>query len=227
MKIKDNNSTYGIVDSALGSKEPVKKLLEIAVQLIENDDLDALHDIDVMLSDRYLHYLRNGSVQDLKRFQASILPFIDSDTGDRLRDSKEGARYYYRWDHYQDLCEMAVENYDPSLVRRLVESRKQGKALLYLLHKNREGIRHNELARKLDVKRSQLARLLNAFQEQELIARERMDNQTTVRLGLRGSTYVLEQLQLEKDSQDVYKTHPGGESAVAIPRPSYENEQVD
>lgn len=232
MKSKEKTNTSAIVGTALRSKEPVKELMEIAARLIANNDFEALHDIDVMLSESYLNYIRGGSIEDLKNFQKHILPFIDSDTGDGLRDSKEGNRYYHRWDHFQDLCEMAVENYDHALVRRFVESRKQGKDLLYLLHENRDGIRHNELARQLGIKRSQLSRLLNTFQEQDLITRERSANHTIIRLGLRGITYVLDSPppgkteSREKELEFVdntYKITTGERSVVAGCKPPYGN----
>ncbi len=53
----------------------------------------------------------------------------------QLMESEDGKRYFYRWHHFLDLCQLAVENYDPALMKRFVGSRKYGKELMTLLYK--------------------------------------------------------------------------------------------
>ena len=212
---KEASLSVDIFEAALGSEEPIKELFEIAARLIQDGEIGNLSDIDVMLIERFIEYLRGGSSDELDAFQAAVLSFTDSEIGDRLKANKEGQKYYYRWQHFHDLCGMAVENYDPKLAKRFVESRKHGKGLLTLLYQNREGIRHNELSKRLGVSPQYLSKLLREFQEHDLITRERKNKVSIIRLGAAGRAYISENFSFYETAGPVspgtYK--PGNQTA--------------
>jgi len=201
---KETSASVIIFETALSSKEPIKKLFEMAADSFQKGDMKNLWDIDVMLSDRFIEYLRTGTFDELNEFKYALLAFIDTQLGDQLKESEEGKRYYYRWAHFHDLCEMAIENYDPQLTKRFIQSRKHGKELMTLLYKyKKEGLRHNELAQQLGISPPHLSKLLREFIEHELITRERQNKFSIIRLSIIGNAYMKENQSEYEMDQDV------------------------
>jgi DNA-binding MarR family transcriptional regulator len=184
-------STY-IFETALNKKESIKKLFKMAADFIQKGEIHHLNDIDAMLTDRFIEYLRSGTFDELTDFQYSVLSFIDSRIGDQLQESSEGQYYYHRWNHFHDLCETAVENYDPQLTKRFIESKKHGKELMELLYQNKEGLRHNQLAQQLNISPQNLSKLLREFAQHELIIRERKNKLSIITLSITGKAYIKE-----------------------------------
>lgn len=73
-----------IFQTALTSAKPVEALLDIAATSIQNKEFDSLHDVDVMLIDRFIEFIRSGTHDDLHAFLYSILSFTDSNAADAL-----------------------------------------------------------------------------------------------------------------------------------------------
>lgn len=188
--------------TALTAKDPFKELLKMAADFVRKGDINSLYNIDVMLNDRFVEYLRNGNIDDLETFQMDVLYFTDGETGTQLKESEEGEKYFYRWHHFLDLFQLAIGNYDPALIKRFVESRKYGKEMLTLLYDRPDGIRHNELSKKLDISPQYLSKLLREFQAHDLVSRERKNKVSMITLGLIGRAYM-------KENQD----HPAREEA--------------
>ncbi|MGR3218364.1 MAG: hypothetical protein ACUZ8H_00920 [Candidatus Anammoxibacter sp.] len=194
------SNSVNIFQIALTDIRPVKALMGIAATSINsasnvnNKELTNLHDIDVMLMDKFIEYVRKGTNADLKSFLDDMLSFIDSNTGDKLKDSPEGKRYFFRWEHFHDLCNIAVGNFDVQAIERFIASRKHAAKLMEILNNEREGVRANELAKKLDnMKNPQLSRLLNEAEDEELVIRERLNKKcTVVKLSPAGIAYMEE-----------------------------------
>jgi DNA-binding MarR family transcriptional regulator len=210
-KHKEISSSVKILETALMAKDPFKTLFKMAADFITKGNLNELYNIDVMLIDRFIEYLRNGTIDDLKAFIYDVLAFTYSKTGDQLKESEEGKRYFYRWEHYHDLCDAAIEGYDPQLIKRLIESRKHGEELMTLLFRNKDGIRHNELSKKLGISPQYLSKLLKEFQEHDLVTRDSKDKVSIIRLGITGREYMKESedhlsyeenQQIDDDSED-------------------------
>jgi len=208
---KETSTSAIIFETALSSKEPIKKLFKMAADFIQKGEMNNLWDIDVMLSDRFIEYLRTGTFDELNEFKYALLAFIDTQIGDQLEQSKEGKRYYYRWSHFHDLCEIAIENYDPQLTKRFIESRKHGKELMKLLYK-KEALRHNELAQQLKISPQHLSKLLREFIEHELIIRERQTKFSIIKLSIIGNAYMKE---------DEYKYEMGQETGTLYHQEDY------
>jgi hypothetical protein len=219
---KETSTSVIIFETALSSKEPIKKLFEMAADFFQKGDMKNLWDIDVMLTDRFIEYLRTGTFDELNEFKYALLAFIDTQLGDQLKESEEGKRYYYRWAHFHDLCETAVENYDPQLTKRFIESRKHGKELMTLLYKyKKEGLRHNELAQQLGISPPHLSKLLREFIEHELITRERQNKFSIIRLSIIGNAYMKEnesKYEMGQDTGTVYhlEDYPDNTQPAAV-----------
>ena len=187
------NRTATIFETALIDKKPVNALLGMAESLVDKSEPDSLHDIDVMLNGIFVEYMRKGAMDDFDSFIDDILAFLDSPAGDRLKSLEKGERYFYRWEHFHDLCSAALENYDPIFTARFVNSRKNGPKLMQTLFNKREGVRFNKLAQdELKISQQNLAKLLREFEEHSLIVRERGKNHTIVRLDFLGRAFMTE-----------------------------------
>jgi CRP-like cAMP-binding protein len=187
---KELSDSVIIFEAALTSREPVKELLKMAADYIRKDEMENLNDIDVMLIDRFIEFLRQGTGDDLNDFQAAILSFTDNEMGQQLKLNEAGKRFFHRWDHFHDLCDAAIENYDPQQTKRFIESKKRGKELMQLLFENPEGIRHNELSSKLGISPQNLSKLIREFQEHQLISKERNNKVSIIKPGITGRAYL-------------------------------------
>jgi hypothetical protein len=107
-----------LLDFVLKSKRPADDLLEIAKNYVAKGDVAACHDIDIMLMDRYIKFVRNGTYDDLDKFLLDILSHLDGQFGDMLKSTEAGREYFERWMHFHDLCMVAVENYDFEMAKR-------------------------------------------------------------------------------------------------------------
>ena len=188
------NADKNAFDTILTSPEPVKAILDMATTAIQNNNLDVLHDVDVMLMDRFIEFVRNGTHDDLNSFLHKILSFIDSSEAGELKKLDEGQMYFHRWEHFHGMCNMAIENYDPRTVERFVMSRKHGAELLRILGEQEDdGVRSKELAGRLGVEPSYLARLLKEFEAIGLVTRDKHNSKLTmVKLDYLGRTYLAE-----------------------------------
>lgn len=186
------DSRAEILKIALTSTNPIKELMKAVVLSIKEGVTDNLREIDVALMDRFIEFLRSGARDDLNLFLHSILAFIDSKDGDKLKSLKGGKRYFFRWEHFHDLCNLSIENFNPLLVERFIASRKRGQDMMNVLYNNPEGLRHKELAKHLGISEQNLAKLLREFEHQSLIARERKDKVTMVRLSFAGRSFMAE-----------------------------------
>ncbi len=191
LPIQDEGAKSAL-DLALSSKEPIKALLKRAEGFIRDKNTEGLHEIDVVLNDRFIHFIRMGTMSQLNHFKISMLAFTDSPHGNRLKRWEPGRSYYYRWRHFHDLCDIAAENYDTQMVKRFVESKKHGKELLRFLYENIDGIRHRTLAEMLNISRQNLNKLILAFEAHNLITRERGTKHTVVKLDLHGRAFMEE-----------------------------------
>lgn len=230
---KEVSTPVKAIETALAARNPFKELLKMAADFIRKGEIDKLYNIDVMLTDRFIEYLRNGTFDDLDTFLYDVLSFTDSSIGDRLKENPEGKRYFYRWEHFHDLCDAAIEGYDPQLIKRLIEARKLGKELMNLLYLNEDGIRHNELSQKLGISPQYLSKLLKEFQEHDLITRERNNKVSIIKLSLTGRAYMKENenhLSRQKDEHAAIKTNdyiqyplltPGQASIIAERKREY------
>jgi transcriptional regulator with XRE-family HTH domain len=212
---KEISSSVKILETALMAKDPFKILFKMAADFITKGNFDELYNIDVMLTDRFIEYLRNGTIDDLEAFIYDVLAFTDSQIGDQLKESKEGKSYFYRWEHFHDLCDAAIEGYDPQLIKRLIESRKHGEELMAILFRDKFGIRHNELSNKLGISPQYLSKLLREFQEHDLVTRDSKDKVSIIRLGITGREYMKESgkhlsyeeiEQIDEESEDYRKS---------------------
>ena len=210
-----------VFETAFAAKKPFKELFNMAAGFVGKGEIDGLYNIDVMLSDRFVEYLRNGTIDDLETFQNDVLAFTDSKAGDRLMESEDGKRYFYRWHHFLDLCQLAVENYDPALMKRFVESRKYGNELMTLLYEAPDGIRHVELSDKLGISPQYLSKLLREFQEHDLITRERKNKVSIIMLGLNGKAYMKENKDRLPREQTGYRIDTEDRPVVAERREEY------
>jgi DNA-binding MarR family transcriptional regulator len=192
LKHKEISSSVKILETALMAKDPFKILLKMAEDFIKIGNFDELYNIDVMLTDRFIEYLRNGTIDDLEAFIYDVLAFTDSEIGDQLKEIEDGKSYFYRWEHFHDLCDAAIEGYDPKLIKRLIESRKHGEELMAILFQYKDGIRHNELSLKLGISPQYLSKLLREFQEHDLVTRDSKDKVSIIRLGITGREYMKE-----------------------------------
>jgi len=190
---ESTNISTEIFETAMTAENPVRVLMNMAATLLENKDPENFHDIDVMLNGRFMDYIRRGSVDDLNTFVYDLLSFIDSSNGDRLKSFvEEGEKFLHRWEHLCDLCDVAVENYDPQLTARFVASRKHGKKLMEILRQDSDGVRFRDVAEKLGISQQNLAKLLREFERHDLIVRERHKHFTLVRLDFVGKAYMAE-----------------------------------
>ena len=180
-----------IFDTALTAIRPIKALMDTAEQSINQGTRDNnLHNIDVMLTGIAVDYIRKGTPDQIDAFADDILAFLDSNIGDKLKSSDEGRQYYYRWEHYIDLCSVAVDNYDPQSMARFIASRKHGQKLMQVLFENIEGMRSKDLAQLLGISSQYLAKLLREFEDRNLVVREREKRFTLVRLDFLGRAYI-------------------------------------
>jgi len=180
-----------IFEAALTAGRPVKALMDIAEQSINRGAWDNnLHNIDAMLTGTAVDYIRKGTPDQINAFADDMLAFLDSNIGDKLKSSDEGRQYYYRWEHYIDLCSTAVDNYDPQSMTRFIASRKHGIGLMQVLFENMEGVRSKDLAQLLGISSQHLAKLLREFEDHDLVVREREKKFTIVRLDFLGRAYM-------------------------------------
>lgn len=198
-----------ILETSITSEKPVKDLMVLAGQFVENMNTDGLHDIDVALTGLLIDFIRHGTLDMFDTFIEDMLIFLDSDNGDRLKSFIEGERYFYRWEHLVDFSRMTFEEYDPDMTARFIASRKYGVRLLEIVSENTDGIRVKELAKKLDISNQQLAKLLREFEEHDLVEREKGKKMTLVHLGFMGRVYMSE--KEESQASDLI------EPAEAIP----------
>lgn len=193
-----------IFEAALTTGRPVKVLMEIAKQSVNQGEQDNLHNIDAMLTGVFVNYIRRGTSDHLNRFADDMLAFLDCDIGDKLKSSDEGRQYYYRWEHYIDLCSTAVDNYDPQSMTRFIASRKHGQRLMQVLFENIEGIRSKDLAQLLGISSQHLAKLLREFEDRDLVVRDREKKFTLVRLDFLGRAYMSDE-EAEVEPTTVFK----------------------
>jgi Mn-dependent DtxR family transcriptional regulator len=219
---KKISSSVKIFETALTARDPFKELLKMAEDFIKRGNFDELYNIDVMLTSSFIEYLRNGTIDDLEAFIYDVLAFTDTQLGDQLKESQEGKRYFYRWEHFHDLCDTAIENYDPELMKRFVESRKYGKDLMAILFRNKDGIRHNELSKKLGISPQYLSKLLREFQEHDLVTRDSKDKVSIIRLGITGREYMKENQQVDDDSEN-YRISASTAGIIAQKKEEYES----
>ncbi len=192
--MSDTINASTILQTAMTAKDPAKALLDLAAKLLVKGERKGLRDIDVMLDGRFINFVRNDALDDLSSFACSVVAFIDSEKGDKLKSTESGRRLFHRWEHLRDLCGFAVENRDPDFAGRFVRSRKHGERLMQILHGCREGIRPMDLAEQLGISRQQLSKLLREFKTEDLILRETVNGVTFVRLGFIGKAYMLERM---------------------------------
>ncbi len=194
-----------VLEVSQTSDEPIKELLDIAKEAIKNKDKNTLYDVDLCLSDKFIEYIRSGTLENLKTFLYTTLLFTETDNAETLENSEEFKDYFYRWEHFISLCDIASKNYDPKLVERTVKGSKHGLKLLQLLYKS-DGKRPAELEKELDIKSSQLSRLINDFEYHNLIFREKFkENKTTiVHLSYIGKTFI-EDLNNKKEPAKIEK----------------------
>lgn len=219
---KEISSSVKILETALMAKDPFKTLLKMAEDFIKSGNFDELYNIDVMLTDRFIEYLRNGTIDDLEAFIYDVLAFTDSEIGDQLKEIEDGKSYFYRWEHFHDLCDAAIKGYDPKLIKRLIESRKHGGELMAILFENKDGIRHNELSKKLGISPQYLSKLLREFQEHDLVTRDSKDKVSIIRLGITGREYMKENQQIDDDSED-YRITGSTAAIIAQEKEKYES----
>lgn len=212
---KEISDSVIIFEAALNSREPVKELLDMAADYIRKDEMENLNDIDVMLIDRFIEILRQGTGDDLNDFQAAILSFTDNEMGKQLKLSEAGKRFFYRWDHFHDLCDAGIENYDPQQTKRFIESKKRGKELMQLLSQNQDGIRHNDLSSKLGISPQNLSKLIREFQEHQLISRERNNKVSIIKPGITGRAYLRNLHPDKNEDPHDYRFTPESISMVA------------
>ena len=180
-----------IFEAALTAGRPVKALMDIAEQSINQGARDNnFHNIDAMLTGMAVGYIRKGTPDQIDAFADDMLAFLDSNLGDTLKSSNEGKQYYYRWEHFVDLCSAAVDNYDPQSVARFIASRKHGQRLMQVLFENIAGLRSKDLAQLLGISSQHLAKLLREFEDRDLVVREREKKFTIVRLDFLGRAYM-------------------------------------
>ncbi|MGD2088664.1 MAG: helix-turn-helix domain-containing protein [Candidatus Aminicenantes bacterium] len=221
---REVSTSVKILETALMAKDPFKILLKMAEDFIKRGNFEELYNIDVMLTDRFIEYLRNGTIDDLKAFIYDVLAFTYSKIGDQLKASEEGKSYFYRWEHFHDLCDAAIKGYDPKLIKRFITSRKHGEELMAILFRNKDGIRHNELSKKLGISPQYLSKLLREFQEHDLVTRDSKDKVSIIRLGITGREYMKENQQIDEESEDYRIT---GSTAAVIAQEKEEYESIE
>src|SRR4030042_4224191 len=199
------NRSVTIFETALAEERPVNALLGMAYDFLQKDEIESLHDIDVMLNGRFIDYMRNGVRDDFDSFIDDILGFLDSGKGDKLKSVKGGERYYHRWEHFHDLCNAARENYDPQLTLRFISSKKQGAKLMNLLFANEHGLRHKTLAENLGISQQNLSKLLREFKEHGLVEMNKEKRSTFVKLTFLGRVFEKEAI-IEKSQKSSEKT---------------------
>ncbi len=205
---EESTSSVEVFQTALAAGEPVKALMDLAARFLADGDMASMRDVDVMLDDRLIHYVRNDATEELHSFVYALLAFIDTRMGDRLRSLPEGERLVHRWEHLVDLCRLAIDNYDSRRAIRLLASRKHGEQLMRILE--RQGsIRFKDLALELGVKQPYLARFLKELEKEDLVVREHGKNLSMVRLGFMGRVVLKE---MEEEDDDPYgEGDPGDE----------------
>jgi len=201
--------TGRILEISLSSKRPVKYLMEMANQFVESSDTDGLYDIDAALTGLLIDYIRKGTGDLFDAFTDDMLAFLDSSDGDHLKSTREGERYFHRWEHLVDFSRIAFEKYDPDMIARFIASRKHGEKLLQIVYKNIDGIRAKDLAEKLDMSAPQLSRLLRELEDHDLVIRKKGKKMTLVHLDFMGRVYISE--TAETQASDIM------ESAKVIP----------
>jgi DNA-binding transcriptional ArsR family regulator len=179
-----------ILEITLSSKRPVKDLIEMASQFMESRDMDGLYDIDVALTGLLIDYIRKGTGDLFEAFTDDMSAFLDSSDGDHLKSTREGERYFHRWEHLVDFSRIAFEKYDPDMIARFIASRKHGKNLLQVVYKNTDGIRVKDLAEQLDMSAPQLSKLLRELEDHDLVIREKGKKMTLVHLDFLGRVYI-------------------------------------
>lgn len=192
-----------IFQEAILSEKPAEMLFDKAKKCLENDDLENLHDIDVMLNDRFIALVRSGTREDLESFLYAALFFVESDEAKKMMAFEEGRRLFYRWGHFHDLSDIAVGKYDSGFVSRFVTSRKNGPDMMKLLYENEEGIRAKDLADRLGISQQNFAKLARQFENEGVIERQRSGKVTMVKLSSIGRFFMEEQYQNRNDSENM------------------------
>jgi hypothetical protein len=202
----DMNSTAIIFETALTSEKPVRALLDMAEAYLEKEMLpeneertEAFQDIDAMLNGLFVKYVQRGTGEDFEHFIDDILAFVDSKKGDTLKELSGCERFYYRWDHFHDLCTVVLENYDASFTERFITSRKHGPELMEILFANPDGIRHNVLATTLRISPQHLSKLLRELGGHGLINIEKRKGAAFVKHSFIGRVHM----SGKKDSEEM------------------------
>lgn len=203
------------LETALTAKDPIKALMDMAKEFLSQGRMENLHEIDIVLGGRFIDYVRRGTKDDLESLAHNLLAFIEGKNGDRLQSLDDGRTYYERWEHLCDLAEFALENYDPEFITRFIASRKRGEELMKVLYHSRDGVRANDLAKRLGISPPNLAKLLREFEKENLIIREREGKTTLVRLDFPGRAFLAgKESPLEKPEkeplEDRFKNSIGG-----------------
>jgi len=188
---EDSTRSVAILQRALAAEEPIAALMDLAAGFLDAGDMESLRDVDVMLNDRFIHYVRNDGTEQLRTVAYALMAFVDTSSGDKLGSLPEGERLIHRWEHLADLCDFAIQNYDSRRAIRFVASRKHGEQLMRILEKQ-GSIRFKDLALQLKLSPPYLAKLLKELEKEELVVREREKNLSLVRLGFMGRVYVSE-----------------------------------
>lgn len=190
------NGPTTLSETVLTKENPIRALLNLADESIQKATqgdaagAERLQDIDGMLSGLFVEYVQSGSRADFDNFIDMLLAFLDSRKGDRLKEIAGGNRYYYRWDHFHDLCTVVLENYDASRVDRFVASRKHAPELMQTLFDNPDGVRHKDLADRLGISAQHLSKLLKEIKEYRLINVDKGSATAFVKLSLLGRVHM-------------------------------------
>jgi CTP-dependent riboflavin kinase len=201
------NQSGKILEVSLSSSRPVKDLLDMAKTFIKKTDTEGLYDIDTVLTGLLVDYIRKGTRDQFENLMDDLKAFLDSKKGDLLKLLLEGERYYHRWEYLVDFSRIALENYDPDLISRFIDSRKHGSRMLTLVNESPRGIRPKELAKGLEISDQQLAKLLREFEAQDLVVREKENKATLVHLGFLGRVYISEIME-KRDPERVEPVKP-------------------
>ena len=168
-----------ILETALTKERPVSALLHIANDLLKKGETEGFHDLDVALNGLFIDCIRKGNMNDFDFFIRDILAFLDSPKGDHLKSMPGGEKYFYRWSHFHDLSQAAIEKYDPQSTMRFIASKKQGVKLMEALFAHEDGLRHKSLARDLSISPQNLSKLLREFKESGLVRMDREKGSTS------------------------------------------------
>ncbi len=213
-----------VLETAIVSERPIEALLDMAAGYIATGEPKKLHEIDIVLNGRFVELIRNGDKDEVEAALYAFLALLDSKKGDTLKRDPASAKYYHRWEHLNDLCGYALDNYDPNFPSRFLKSRKHGPRLMRILNENPDGVRAKNLADKLGVSPQNLAKLLREFEKEDLIKRRRTKGATIVRLGFLGMAYMAEtetfvEESVEPSFETKFKLRIGGFEDGAILSP--------